>query len=154
MESHHYDVSLEGVLDSLAAEELLKRAWAVVDSFRHVQHQVVHGVMEWLPTVPVFLTVKFQQRAAARALEHCAYPRAAVDQLVAGGAALRGWPSSCASRLEGRCFLTTLLSLRQMAWWTTSRWLSLARTCRRYLASRVIGLHSIVAFVRARPQDR
>ena len=34
---------------------------------------------------------------------------------------------------------------------TTSRWLSLSRTCRRFLVSRVPGLHSIVAFVRAKP---
>ena len=47
--------------------------------------------------------------------------------------------------------MTTLVSLWQMAEWTTSRWLSLARTCRRFLASRVTGLHYIVAFVRARP---
>ena len=51
LELLHFDVSSAGVLDSVADEELLKRVWAVIDSFRHVQHEVVHGVLEWLPTV-------------------------------------------------------------------------------------------------------
>ena len=43
--------------------------------------------------------------------------------------------------------MMTLLSLWRMAEWATTRWLSFARTCLRFLASRVTGLHSIVAFV-------
>ena len=95
-------MSFEGVLVSLGDEELFKRAWAV-DSFRHIQHEVVPGVLEWLPTVLGF-SVGSQQRAAARALEHAPYRRAAVGQLIAERATRRGWPSSCASRLQGRCF--------------------------------------------------
>ena len=87
-------MSFEGVLDSVADEELLKRAQAVVDSFRHRQHEVVHGVLEWLPTVLDFFRGISAKRAAARALEHAAYPRAAVGQLISDGATLRGWPSS------------------------------------------------------------
>ena len=62
------------VLDSLGDEELLKRARVVVDSFRHIQHKVVHGVLEWLPTVLDF-PLGSQQKAAAHDLEHNAYPR-------------------------------------------------------------------------------
>ena len=91
-------------VETVKDEELLKRDWAVLDSFRHIQHEVVHGVLEWLPTVLDFcpwdlskeqqraLWNILQQRAAARALEHIAYPWAAVGQLIADGAMIRGWP--------------------------------------------------------------
>ena len=52
----------EGVLDSLADEDMFKRAWAVVDSLRHIQHEVVHGVLEWLPTVPEFFFSGFSAK--------------------------------------------------------------------------------------------
>ena len=64
-------MSFEGVLDSVADDELLKRAWAVVDAFRHIQHEVVHGVWEWLRTVLDFFRGISAKSSSARCGTYC-----------------------------------------------------------------------------------
>lgn len=148
-------MSSQGIVDAHGDEDSLKRAWAVVNSFKHIHINVVRALNQWLPTVIDFVPWHLTMHEQRLVWETLKLPSTVVDELMFLSLRFEGGrlcvnpimehDTSAPQRIS-----SVLLRIWQMAEWTTSRWLSLARTCRRMLAARVTGLHSMVEFLRAR----
>lgn len=127
-----------------------------MDSFRHIHHEIVKAMSEWLPSVLEFLPWDLSLADQRLLWESLHLQPDMVENLMRLGIRfeddkLRVHPNCEVMPDAPQHIVATLLSIWQLAEWTESRWLSMARTCRRFLAARITGMHKMIDFLRAKP---
>lgn len=147
---------IRGVADAFGDDDSLKRAWSVVASFRQIHHEVVKGIADCLPLVLEFVPWSLGKEQQIMLWDALQLEKPIVDKLLSlslrvEDGRLRVAPEWGSIGDAPQLIAATLLGIWRVAEWTESRWLPLARTCRRFLAARITGLHSIIEHLRRRP---